>query len=55
MNGFVSRNHSPAKRIFSLLVCSPKGSSFIIKYNGHVENLDDLKMGTPSVFYNSNR
>jgi len=30
-----------------------EGSSFITKYNGHVEKIDDLNTGTPSAFHNN--
>lgn len=53
MNGFVFLNYSLVKSIFFFLVCLLKGSLFIIKYNGYIENLDDLKMGILFVFYNS--
>ena len=50
-DGFVVPNHTPA----SILLLSPFrilcGSSFILKYIGHIEYDDDLKRGTPSVFH----
>lgn len=53
MSGFVSPNHSPANSMFSLFVRSLKGSSFMTKYNGHIEKFDDLNTGKPSVFHNN--
>ena len=48
MKGLSGPNHTPANSILSR---SEYGNSLIARNSGHKEYLEDLKIGTPSVWY----